>query len=96
LVLTGKLYYSHPDEAHLRNLFNIKVSSDGGKSWQQHVQLWGPEAGCKKPCIPAASYSSMVALGEAEDSEIAVLYMRNNITMAIFEGRGVSFTSFKP
>jgi hypothetical protein len=37
-----------------------------------------------------------VALGEAEDSEIAVLYMRNNITMAIFEGRGVSFTSFKP
>jgi sialidase-1 len=92
----GKLYYSHPDEHVLRNLFNVKVSSDGGKSWQQHVQLWGPEAGCKKPCVPAASYSSMQVLGEGKDSEIAVLYMRNNITMTIFEGRGVSFTTFKP
>ena len=34
-------------------------------------------------------------LGE-DESEIAILYMRNNATMLIFEGRGVSFTKFAP
>ena len=43
-----------------------------------------------------ASYSSMTVLGESTDSEIGLLYMRNNVTMLIFEGRGVTFTTFKP
>jgi sialidase-1 len=92
----GKLYYSHPDEHVLRNVMNIKVSSDGGKSWQQHVQLWGRDAGCEPPCVPAASYSSMTVLSDDLDSDIAILYMRNNVTMTIFEGRSVSFTKFSP
>jgi len=93
----GRLYYSHPDEKLLRQKMNIKVSADGGKSWRQHVSLWGPGAGCDAPCVPAASYSSMVVLDEGNPaSDIAILYMRNNVTMFIFEGRGVSYTTFAP
>ena len=93
----GKLYYSHPDEKLLRQLMHVKVSEDGGKSWSQHASLWGPGAGCDVPCVPAASYSSMAVLDRDDPaSDIAILYMRNNITMLIFEGRGVSFTKFSP
>ena len=92
----GKLYYSHPDAHLLRQVMNVKVSEDDGASWRQHAQLWGPDAGCTHPCVPAASYSSLAVLGDEEDSEMAILYMRNNVTMAIFEGRGVSFTTFQP
>ena len=93
----GKLYYSHPDDHVLRQKMNIKVSADGGQSWQQHTSLWGANAGCERPCVPAASYSSMVPMNGADpNSDIAILYMRNNKTMFIFEGRGVSFTTFSP
>ena len=54
------------------------------------------EAQCAAPCVPAASYSSMAVLGEGPESELAILYMRNNVTMVIFEGRGVTFTKFAP
>ena len=38
----------------LRETMNIKVSDDGGRTWQQHVQLWGADAGnCVPPCVPA-------------------------------------------
>jgi hypothetical protein len=93
---SGKLYYSHPDNHVLRQVMNIKVSEDDGKSWAQHTQVWGPLAGCAPPCVAAASYSSLAVLGDEPDSEIGILYMRNNETMLIFEGRGVSFTTFAP
>ena len=95
----GKVYYSHPDPSGLhllRNVMNIKVSEDEGQSWQQHATIWGPGHGCDHPCVPAASYSSMAVLGDEIDSEIGLFYMRNNVTMIIFEGRGASFTTFKP
>ena len=95
----GKLYYSHPDRRILRQLMVVKVSADGGQSWAPHAQIWGDEAsagGCTPPCVPAASYSSMAVLGEGPESELAILYMRNNVTMVIFEGRGVTFTKFAP
>ena len=38
----------------------------------------------------------MAVLGEGPESELAILYMRNNVTMVIFEGRGVTFTKFAP
>ena len=75
---------------------NIKRSDDHGKSWVRHAQIWGPDAGCAPPCVAAASYSSLAVLGEDAESEIAIFYMRNNATMLIFEGRGVSFTKFAP
>lgn len=100
----GKLYFSHPDDDHawhwplprLRNIMRIKVSEDGGHSWRNHKTIWGPDAGCDDPCVPAASYSSMVALSDDVDSPIGLVYMRNNVTMIVFEGRGVSFTTFEP
>ena len=92
----GKLYYSHPDSHVLRQIMNIKRSDDHGKTWVQHAQIWGPNAGCAPPCVAAASYSSLAVLGEDAESEIAIFYMRNNATMLIFEGRGVSFTKFAP
>jgi sialidase-1 len=92
----GNLYYSHPDEHVLRQVMNVKASEDGGQTWRQHTQLWGVSAGCEPPCVPAASYSSMSVLGDEIDSEIGILYMRNNATMLIFEGRGVTFQTFKP
>lgn len=94
----GKLYYSHPDPKDhlLRNIMNIKVSDDEGATWKQHTTIWGPGHGCDPPCVPAASYSSMAVLDDGPDSEIGLFYMRNNRTMIIFEGRGASFTTFKP
>eukprot|EP00929_Paragymnodinium_shiwhaense_P119872 TRINITY_DN91783_c0_g1_i1.p1 TRINITY_DN91783_c0_g1~~TRINITY_DN91783_c0_g1_i1.p1 ORF type:complete len:412 (-),score=48.84 TRINITY_DN91783_c0_g1_i1:108-1238(-) len=92
----GRLFYSHPDEYLLRNVMRIKRSDDGGKTWHDHATIWGPGAGCDKPCVPAASYSSMSVLGDEEDSEIGIFFMRNNVTMLIFEGRGASFATFKP
>lgn len=96
----GKLYFSHPDPDHswsrLRNLMRIKVSEDGGHSWRNHKTIWGPGEGCDHPCVPAASYSSMVALSDDVDAEIGLFYMRNNVTMFVFEGRGASFTTFEP
>ena len=107
----GRLYYAHPDpppstawlsrpwlpSPMLRERMNIKVSDDGGRTWQQHVQLWGADAGnCVPPCVPAASYSSLAVLGDGAQSELALLYMRNNASMLIFEGRGVAFATFAP
>ena len=65
-------------------------------AFNTQAQLWGPEAGCAPPCVPAASYSSMVVLGEGgeRDAELGILYMRNNASMLVFEGRGVSFMRF--
>jgi hypothetical protein len=79
---------------------DIKVSRDGGKSWKQHVQVWGATAGCAPPCVPAASYSSMALLGDESDeddvrSPIGLFYMRNNISMVVFEGTA-SFATFLP
>lgn len=98
----GALYYAHPNpSAHLfRETMDIKVSRDGGKSWKQHVQVWGATAGCAPPCVPAASYSSMALLGDESDeddvhSPIGLFYMRNNISMVVFEGTA-SFATFLP
>ena len=92
----GRLYYSHPEGHLLRQLMSIKVSDDDGKTWAHHTQIWGPQSGCPAPCVPAASYSSLAVLGESKSSRIGILFMRNNVTMLIFEGRGVTFATFAP
>lgn len=91
---------AHPDppDGLFRNDMNVKVSTDGGHTWEQHSKIWGPGAGCDPPCVPAASYSSMALLGpgaEGVEEGIGLFYMRNNISMIIFEGIA-SFTVFKP
>ena len=96
----GKLYYSHPDDptTHLRNHMVIKVSEDKGVSWTNHVEIWGPKTGCEREhgCVPAASYSSMAVLDpDKVDSEIGLMFMRNNKTMVVFEGTP-SYTTFSP
>eukprot|EP00729_Bicosta_minor_P012629 gene12629-28164_t len=96
----GKLYFSHPDDpaTHLRNKMVIKVSEDKGQTWSDHVEIWGPHSGCKLEdgCVPAASYSSMAVLDAGDkDSEVGLLFMRNNKTMLIFEGTP-AYTTFKP
>jgi hypothetical protein len=93
---SGRLYYSHPERYVLRQVMAVKVSDDGGRTWAPHARLWGADAGCDPPCVPAASYSSMAVLGEGDAAEIAILYMRNNVTMLIFEGRGVTMQTFAP
>jgi sialidase-1 len=92
----GRLYYAHPDSSILRQMMTVKVSADSGQSWAPYTQIWGPKNGCVPPCVPAASYSSLAVLGDDKDAEIAILYMRNNATMLIFEGRGVTYTTFAP
>jgi len=77
-------------------MMTVKVSADSGQSWAPYTQIWGPKNGCVPPCVPAASYSSLAVLGDDKDAEIAILYMRNNATMLIFEGRGVTYTTFAP
>ena len=72
----GLLYYAHPSEPLFRNMMDIKVSRTGGRTWEQHARIWGPGAGCEPPCVPAASYSSMAVLGEAQDSAVGLFYMR--------------------
>jgi sialidase-1 len=93
----GKLYFSHPDDPPLRNRMVVKVSADGGETWEDHREIWGPSSGCDQAagCVPAASYSSMVVLGTEKDSEIGLMYMRNNRTMLVFEGTP-SYTTFAP
>ena len=97
----GSIFYAHPQPtAHLfRNTMNIKISKDQGHTWRQHTQIWGEQAGnCRPPCVPAASYSSMALVGqreEAMDGEVGLFYMRNNISMVVFEGTA-SYTTFKP
>eukprot|EP01052_Picozoa_sp_SAG31_P032664 SAG31_NODE_3603_length_4080_cov_2.228586_3_plen_121_part_00 len=98
----GNVYYAHPDPtAHLlRETMNIKVSGDGGRTWKQHAQIWGAQVGnCVHPCVPATSYSSMALVGSSGeddvDAPIGIFYMRNNISMVVFEGVA-SFTSFSP
>jgi len=74
----------------------VKVSSDGGASWQDHKVIWGEGvAGCVGKCVPAASYSSMAVLGNSTSSPIALMFMRNNKTMVVFEG-SPSYTTFTP
>ena len=92
----GNLYFAHPGSHLLRQTMLVKKSTDGGQSWAPHAQIWGPQRGCAPPCTPAASYSSLAVLGGDADAEIGILYMRNNATMLIFEGRGVTFTTFRP
>lgn len=91
----GHLFYSHPDSHLLRNVMRIKRSDDGGRTWRDHSTIWGPKAGCDKPCVPAASYSSMSILGDDTDSEIGIFFMRNNVSMLVFEG-SASFAKFSP
>eukprot|EP00747_Dinoflagellata_sp_TGD_P148512 gnl/TRDRNA2_/TRDRNA2_176930_c3_seq2.p1 gnl/TRDRNA2_/TRDRNA2_176930_c3~~gnl/TRDRNA2_/TRDRNA2_176930_c3_seq2.p1 ORF type:complete len:448 (-),score=38.63 gnl/TRDRNA2_/TRDRNA2_176930_c3_seq2:229-1572(-) len=93
---SGRLFYSHPDEHFIRAVMAIKRSDDGGSTWVTHTTLWGPGAGCDPPCEPAASYSSMAVLGEEEDSDIGIFFMRNNHSMMLFEGKGASFARFAP
>lgn len=94
----GKLYYAHPDPPHgvLREVMDVHVSADGGASWQPHTQVWGPEAGCVPPCVPAAGYSSLVVLGDTPTSPLGLLYGRNNATLVFFEARSVAFTTIAP
>ena len=92
----GKLYFGHPDPplGLFRTRFNIKVSADQGRTWALHTQVWGEEsATCVPPCVPAAGYSSMVAMGDGVDAPIGLLYDRNNVSMVIFEAREVAFTT---
>ena len=93
----GNLYFSHPDNPPLRNLMVVKVSTDNGDTWENHREIWGPTTGCDPAtgCVPAASYSSMVVLGTKNDSNVGLMYMRNNKTLLIFEGTP-SFTEFAP
>ena len=93
----GKMYYSHPDAPVLRNKMVVKVSTDAGVTWRDHKEIWGPHSGCSEDagCVPAASYSSMAVLGNAADSSIGLVYMRNNKTMLVFEG-SPSYTTFAP
>ena len=85
----GKLYFGHPDPplGLFRTRFNIKVSADKGARGRC-TQVWGEEsATCVPPCVPAAGYSSMVAMGDGVDAPIGLLYDRNNVSMVIFEAR---------
>ena len=68
------------------------MSADQGRTWALHTQVWGEEsATCVPPCVPAAGYSSMVAMGDGVDAPIGLLYDRNNVSMVIFEAREVAF-----
>ena len=94
----GNLYYAHPDPplSALREVMNVKVSADGGKTWRQHAQVWGPDHGCAPPCVPAAGYSSLVVMGDEPTSLLGLQYGRNNATLIFFEARGVAFTTVAP
>ena len=94
----GNLYYAHPDPplSALREVMNVKVSADGGKTWRQHAQVWGPDHGCAPPCLPAAGYSSLVVMGDEPTSLLGLQYGRNNATLIFFEARGVAFTTVAP
>lgn len=94
----GNMYFSHPDSDVLRERMLIWVSIDGGQRWQDHTEIWGPHSpGCRPEtgCVPATSYSSMAVLGDDPDSEIGLIFMRNNKTLLVFEG-SPSYTTFEP
>jgi len=84
----GKLYHSAPDSFLLRSKMVIKVSADEGVSWTNHLHPWQGSAG----------YSALTVLGEANDrnAPLGLLYDRNNVTMIVFEARGVTFMDFSP
>ena len=44
----------------------------------------------------AAGYSSLVVLGESNESSLGLLYGRNNATLMFFEAKGVAFTAVAP
>ena len=79
----GKLYHAAPDSFLLRAKMAVRVSSDGGSTWQVHQRVWAGSAG----------YSSMVVLGTDKRAPLGLLYDRNNVSMVVFEARGVSFTT---
>ena len=53
------------------------VSEDDGATWRLHAHVWGRQAGCAPPCVPAAGYSSLAVLGESPDADLGLLYGRN-------------------
>jgi sialidase-1 len=79
----GLLYHSAPDSYLLRTNMVVRASADGGRTWTIHRRVWASSAG----------YSSMVVLGEGADAPLGLLYDRNNVSMIIFEARGVTFTA---
>lgn len=84
---TGSLYYSGPSKPPLRETMAVKKSVDGGKTWSLHTTVWASAAG----------YSSMVIMNSTDvNSDIGLLYDRNNHTMIIFEAQAVSFTTIAP
>lgn len=83
----GALYYSGPSKPPLRETMAVKKSVDGGKTWSLHTTVWASAAG----------YSSMVIMNSTDvNSDIGLLYDRNNHTMIIFEAQAVSFTTIAP
>jgi sialidase-1 len=81
---TKKIYFSHPDPYLdlFRNYLKVWSSSDHGKTWQVHKEVWNNAAG----------YSSMVVMPGGD--ELGVFYDRNNHTMIVFEAQSVSWTTF--
>ena len=82
----GRLYHSAPDSFILRERMVVRVSSDWGQTWGVHRVVWPSSAG----------YSSMVVMGHGRDAPLGLLYDRNNVSMLVFEARGVTFTLLPP
>ena len=82
----GRLYHSSPDSHLLRNRMVVRESADDGRTWRVHERVWPASAG----------YSSMIVLGNDTNAALGVLYDRNNVSMIIFEARGVTFTTVSP
>ena len=82
----GKLYHSAPDSFLLRTRMVVMVSADDGARWKRHRVIWPKAAG----------YSALAVLGTTADAPLALFYDRNNHSMAIFEARGATFTTFEP
>ena len=61
----------------------VRASADGGRTWRVHRTVWAGSAG----------YSAMVVLGDGEGAPLGLLYDRNNVSMIVFEARGVTFTT---
>ena len=78
----GLLYHSAPNSFVLREKMVVHVSADGGHSWRVHKHVWPHSAG----------YSAMVVMGTDAKAPLGLLYDRNNVSMIVFEARGISFT----